>query len=99
MPRNYSGREEHTSRPYILGESGPSILNRLQAYALRFSRLHLPGSNPPFVRVMKRQPKSEIALSQFRKIPHQHQSSLAVVLAFQDSDPTARLRWLDLQDS
>src|SRR6266852_8356341 len=39
------------------------------------------------------------ALGWFRKVPELHQSSLAVVLAFQDSDLTARLRWLDLQDS
>src|SRR6266849_657317 len=39
------------------------------------------------------------ALGWFRKVPELHQSSLAVVLAFQDSDLTARLRWLDFQDS
>src|SRR5712692_4638921 len=39
------------------------------------------------------------ALGWFRKVPELHQSSLAVVLAFQDSVLTARLRWLDFQDS
>src|SRR6267142_6052844 len=104
-----SGRGPSPNASVIRASSKPNQLLLLK-FCLKFA--WLPGllsctyGRPPTVRRSQEDQCDEArqlypgnALGQFLEIPWQHQCSLAVVLAFQDSDPTARLRWLDLQDS